>query len=66
MFLCLHIALVVKYMPVDSNGQVEGVVQYTREEVWVKQGRMRDQLDVGKIYQPEEDGYSLSSVVIGE
>lgn len=57
--------IVVKYMPQNLNGDVQGLMQYSREEVWYKLGRSSSQLDVEEVFQPEKDGYVVSSIVNG-
>lgn len=56
---------VIKYMSQGSDGSVEGLMQYSGEEVWYKLGRQSTHVDVGEIFYPEKEGYVVSSITKG-
>ena len=56
----------MKYMPRGVDGHVEGLMQYSREEVWYKLGKLINQLDADEVFFPETNGFVVSSIIKGK
>ena len=48
------------------DGHVEGLMQYSREEVWYKLGKLINQLDADGVFFPETHGFVVSSIIKGK
>ena len=58
------IGTVVKYTAVDGEGHFRGLAENERESIWAWKENGK-KIDVDGVFNPEEEGYVISRVIVG-